>query len=163
MLSLNDYTATGRAEAIGAVTATLDNGTADHVVVDMRYLRGGDGSQLFPIVAALEGDKRINRPGGLTVLIGRENESAATVLAAMLDRDSQATFVGEMTPARADNFLAPNADIDLPQSGFVFSVPTSRSGNGDPRMGIEPDVAIELSSVDFFAGRDPALVAALAG
>jgi hypothetical protein len=163
LLSLNDYTAAGRDEAITAMTSALDNGAADHVVVDMRYLRGGDGPQLFPIVTALESDQRVNRTGGLTVLIGRENESAATVIASMLDLGSQASFVGEMTPARADNFVCPCTDIDLPQSGFVFSVPTARSGNGDPRMAIEPDVPVALSSGDFFAGRDPALDVALAG
>ncbi len=135
LLSVNDYSTTGSVEALAAMTTALDNGTAEHVVVDMRYLRGGDGSQLLPMVDALESDQRVNRPGGLTVLIGRENESAATSIASMLDLGSQASFVGEMTPARADNFLCPCTDVDLPQSGFIFSVPTSRSGNGDPRTG----------------------------
>lgn len=31
----------------------------------------------------------------------------------------------------------------------------------DPRLAIEPDIPIELSSEDFFAGRDPALRAAV--
>lgn len=161
LLSLNDHTSTGRYEAIVAMTDALDSGAADHVVVDMRYLSGGDGSKLIPIVDALRKDARINRPGGLTVLIGRENESAATVIAATLDLNTEASFVGEMTPARADNFLCPCTDIELPESGFIFSVPTTRSGNGDPRMAIEPDIPVALSSVDFFAGRDPALEAAL--
>lgn len=64
LLSLNGYTSTGRDEAIAAMATALDNGVADHVVVDMRYLRGGDGSQLFPIVTALESDQRVNRPDG---------------------------------------------------------------------------------------------------
>ena len=163
LLSLNDYTSTGRSEAIAAMTAALDAGTVDHVVVDMRYLRGGQGGLLFPIVNALKDDPRINRPGGLTVLIGRENESAATLIAWTLDHDTAATFVGEMTPARADNFLCGQCqDVKLPQSGYVFSVPDDRAGNGDPRMAIEPDIPVALSSVDYFAGHDPALDAALA-
>jgi hypothetical protein len=97
----------------------------------------------------------------LTVLIGRENESAATLIASMLDLGSEAAFVGEMTPARADNFLCPCSDIDLPESGYVLSLPTARSGNGDPRPAIEPDVPVSLSGVDYFAGRDPALDTAL--
>jgi Tol biopolymer transport system component len=160
LLSLNDYTSTGLDEAIADITRSLDSGAADHVVVDMRYLRGGDASRLLPIVDALGRDPRINRPGGLTVLIGRENESAATVIATALDVETEAAFVGEMTPARADNFLGPNTDIELAESGFIFSVPTRRAGNGDPRMAIEPDLPIALSSIDYFAGRDPALEAA---
>jgi hypothetical protein len=161
LLSLNDYTSTGRDDAIAAMTRALDSGAADHVVVDMRYLRGGDASQLLPLVDALERDPRINRHGRLTVLIGRENGSAATLIAATLDLETDASFVGEMTPARADNFLCPCTDIELSASGFIFSVPTTRSGNGDPRMAIEPDIPVALSSIDYFAGRDPALEAAL--
>jgi hypothetical protein len=70
-----------------------------------------------------------------------------------------------MTPARANNFLCPCTDITLEQSGYIFSVPTTRSGTGigDPRMAIEPDLPIAFSSVDYFGGRDPALEAALTG
>lgn len=163
LLALNEHSSEGQAEAIAAIADALDTGAADHVVVDMRYLRGGDGSQLVPVVQALENDPRINNPGSLTVLIGRENESAATVIAAALDAGTSAKFVGEMTPARADNFLCPCGEDPLPESGYVFSVPESRSGTGDARLAIEPDVPVLLSSVDFFAGRDPALDTALAG
>ena len=163
LLALNEHSSEGRSEAIDAMTTALDSGAADRVVVDMRYLRGGDGSQLIPIVDALKADTRIYEPGVLTVLIGRENESAATVIAFLLERIRAATFVGEMTPARADNFLCYCAEDPLSESGYIFSVPESRSGNGDTRMAIEPDVPIALSSVDFFAGRDPALETALAG
>lgn len=163
LLALNAQSSDGRTEALAAMTDALDTGAADHVVVDMRYLGGGDGSLLLPVVDALSNDPRINTPGGLTVLIGRENLSAATVIAWKLDTETAATFVGEMTPARADNFLC-NAcqDNTLPESGYVVQVPDSRSGNGDTRMAIEPDVALALSSVDFFAGNDPALATALA-
>ena len=44
---------------------------------------------------------------------------------------------------------------------YAFSVPDDRAGNGDPRMAIEPDIPVALSSSDYFAGRDPALGAAL--
>lgn len=164
LLTLNAHSSDRRGEAITAMTEALDTGAADHVVVDMRYLRGGDGSQLPPIVDALQFDPRINTPGGLTVFIGRENESAATVIASKLEAGTAATFVGEMTPARADNFLCNGCqDNVLTESGYVLMVPDSRSGTGDVRMAIEPDVPVPLSSVDFFAGRDPALDTALAG
>ena len=35
--------------------------------------------------------------------------------------------------------------------------------NGDPRQAVSPDTPMSLSSEDFFAGRDPALEAALEG
>ncbi len=46
---------------IDAMTAALDVGTADHVVIGMRYLRGGDGPQLDPIINALKVDS-LERP-----------------------------------------------------------------------------------------------------
>jgi hypothetical protein len=40
---------------------------------------------------------------------------------------------------------------------WVFSDPD------DPRLTIEPDIPVEVTAADYFAGRDPALEAALAG
>jgi hypothetical protein len=37
-----------------------------------------------------------------------------------------------------------------------------KSEPGNPRDAIEPDIPVELSSGDYFAGRDPVLQAALA-
>ena len=97
------------------------------------------------------------------MLIGRENVSAATSVVEFLDRMTSAVFVGEPTPARADNFRCDCHDIQLPHSGFTISVPTTWDRLGDDRPEIAPDVPMALSSVDFFAGRDPVLEAALTG
>jgi C-terminal processing protease CtpA/Prc len=130
-------------------------------VFDMRYLQGGSGD--IAIVETIRDDKRVNRPGGLTVLIGRENFSAATSVAEFFDRETSAVFVGEPTPARADNFRCDCHDFTLPHSGFQLSVPTWYDRFNDDRPEITPDVPMALSSADFFAGRDPVLEAALAG
>jgi hypothetical protein len=163
LFSYNDYVAVGRMEAIAAMETALDDGSADHVVFDMRYLRGGNGGLAFPVIDALAGDARISGPGGLTVLIGRENVSAGTLVAAELDKRTQATFVGEMTPARADNFLCDCHDIALPNSGFTVTVPTYWADTGDTQDAIRPDIPMSLSAADFFAGRDPVLDAVLGG
>ena len=139
----------------------LDHGSATRVILDMRYIRGGNGGLAQPLIEALAGDKRINRPGGLTVLIGRENVSAGTVVAAALDTQTKAVLIGEMTPARADNFLCDCADTVLQNSLLTLTVPLYRAGTGDPRMAIEPDIPFALTAADFFAGKDPALELAL--
>ena len=149
--------------ALAAMATALDAKKADRVVLDLRYLRGGDGSVAFPLVDGLAGDPRVNRPGGLTVLIGRENVSAGTVIVRMLDEQTKALFVGEPTPARADNFLCECANIFLPESTLTVGVPTYTFHTGDPRPEIAPDVPMALAAADFFAGRDPVLAAALAG
>ena len=58
----------------------------------------GDPTPLLPLVQAVSEDARVNRPDGLAVLIGRENESAATVLAYQFDTTTQATLVGSPRP-----------------------------------------------------------------
>ena len=163
ILSYNDYSEEGLKQPLAAMKAALDDGSATRVIVDMRYIRGGIGNLAQPLIDALTGDPRINRSDKLTVLIGRENVSAGTVVAAKLDTQTKAVLIGEMTPARADNFLCDCFDIVLPNSGLTVTVPTQRAGTGDPRLAVEPDIPFALKAADFFAGRDPALELALKG
>lgn len=163
VLSYNDYTENDLGPALEAMTRSLDDGSAVRVVVDMRYIRGGNGGLALPLIQALENDKRINRVGGLTVLIGRENASAGTFVAGTLDRETKAVLIGEPTPARADNFLCPCMEINLSNTSWVVSIPTDFLANGDKRDAVLPDIPVALSAVDYFAGRDPALAMALAG
>jgi hypothetical protein len=159
-LSYSDYV--DPTNALTALKSALDAKQVDRVVLDLRYLRGGNGSIAFPLVEGLAAEPRINKAGGLTVLIGRENVSAGTVIVRMLDEQTKALFVGEGTPARADNFLCDCVDVTLPASGFV-GVPSYTFHTGDQRTEIAPDLPMALASTDFFAGRDPVLDAALAG
>ena len=80
----------------------------------------------------------------------------------MLDEQTKAPFMGEATPARADNFLCDCVDVVLPASGFVVGIPSYTFHTGDQRPEIAPDVPMALSARDFFGGRDPVLDAALA-
>ncbi len=129
LFSYNDYTENDLTQPIAAMRAALDDGTVDRVVLDMRYLRGGNGGLAWPLIEALRDDARINRPGGLTVMIGRENVSAGTIVAGAMDRETQAVLVGEQTPARADNFLCDCHDILLPNSGIH-----GHRANGHPQQ-----------------------------
>lgn len=159
--SYNDYV--DPVPGLRAMTAALDSGEADRVVLDVRYLRGGNGGIAFPMVDGLVDEPRVNRDGGLTVLIGRENVSAGTIIDRMLEVRTQALFVGEPTPARPDGFLCECIDVTLPRSGVVVTLPSVWLHNGDTRSEIPPDIEMLLSSVDFFAGRDPVLDAAREG
>ncbi len=163
LMSYNDYEETRLPQAITAMKKALDDGSATRVILDMRYLRGGDGSLAQPLIEALAGDKRLDRPGALTALIGRENVSAGTIVAAAIDTQTNAVLIGEMTPARADNFLCNCADTVLQNSFLTVTLPLERAGTGDPRMAIEPDIPFALTAADFFAGKDPALELAFAG
>jgi len=163
LLSLDDYTSDGVDAALAAMAAALRSHAATHVVVDMRYLRGGDPTPFFPILSAITADPHLRTKASLTVLIGRENESAGTVMAEAFDTQTPALMVGEPTPARADNFLCTCNDVPLPGSGYTVSVPTRRAGNGDTRDAVVPDVLMRMTAADYFAGRDTVLTAALTG
>jgi hypothetical protein len=161
LVSYNDYG--DLSAAITEMKAAFDSGGATRVVLDMRYLQGGNGSLANPLTSALTKDPRINQAGNLVVLIGRQNESAATELAAKLDHGTEAILVGEPTPAMADNFLCSCTELQLPYSGYTVQIPTTRSHNGDARDAVTPDVRIAPSAVAYFAGTDPVLESALQG
>ncbi len=162
VISYNDYTENDLPPALAAMKTALDDGSATRVLLDMRYIRGGNGGLATPLIDALKNDPRVDRPGGLIVMIGRENVSAGTVVARTLDTETQAILVGEMTPARADGFLCECNDIALPNIGLTVEIPTYQFRVGDKRLSVEPDVPVALSAADFFAGKDPALKVALA-
>jgi C-terminal processing protease CtpA/Prc len=159
LISVNDYGDMSAASA--AMTAAFDEGVVDRLVLDVRYLRGGNGDiKILEVIAA---DARINRRSVLTALIGRENVSAGTQVASFLDKETAAILVGEPTPARADNFLCDCATVTLNHSGCVIELPRYWARSGDARDAVTPDIPMSLSSEDFFAGRDPVLDAAMKG
>jgi hypothetical protein len=160
IFSVNDMHDDEIPAALDAMTAALAAKIVNRVILDLRYARGGSSGAMAGLVAALAGDARINRAGGLLVLIGREDISASTTVIAQIDAQTNAIFFGEATPARADNFLDPVL-IDLPASGWQLEIPTFTFHTGDPRSAIEPDVPIPPTAADFFAGRDRTLEAAL--
>jgi hypothetical protein len=99
-------------------------------------------------------------------LIGRLTFSAGASFVAEIERDlPSAALVGEPTGG-APNFWADVAVITLPNSRLRVLISTTYEGYGrpnDPRLAIDPDRAVALSSTDYFSGRDPVLDAALAG
>ena len=158
LVAVNDYG--DMSDATAEMQAALEDGDADRVVLDMRYLRGGNGD--MSILDALISDP-IDQPGVVTALIGRENESIATQVVFKLDTQSEALLVGEPTPARANNFTCSCYEIVLPNSGYKVSVPRYKDYNIDERDAVDPDVFMPPVAADFFAGRDPVLEAALSG
>jgi hypothetical protein len=131
------------------------------VVVDIRHNYGGE-THAFPVVARI-----LARAAGegrtLVVITGRNTFSAASLFSARLERTTDAVFVGEPMGG-SPNLYGNSRDILLLHSGIDVAVATQYyvgSTPDDPRLTIEPDVPVSLTSADYFAGRDPALVAAL--
>jgi hypothetical protein len=130
------------------------------VVVDLRHNGGGDNTTMGPLEDVLR-DPAINRPGRLVVLIGRITFSAAANFATDLEQSSAATFAGEAMGG-SPNLYGDAREVALPygdQSVFVATRYWQRSTPEDQRITIEPDIAADLSSADYFAGHDPVLQA----
>ena len=159
-LQYNEVMSTGTVPA--EILARVAQGGVDRVVVDLRNNGGGDNHLYGQLLEAL-GDPSIDRPGRLVVLIGRLTFSAAGNLATEVEAKTGSIFVGE------DMGSSPNMYGDVRRSPmrtigrdvYIASTYHQMSTADDPRITIEPDVAVPYSSDDYFNDRDPVLSAAL--
>lgn len=129
---------------------------ARRVVIDLRNNPGGDNSTYPPLLKAL---KALD----VVALIGRTTFSAAANFITELEQITPVLFVGEPSGG-APNLYGDPVAVPLPATGWtvqVAGVYWEKSSPDDPRLAIEPDISVELSSEDFFAGRDPVLSTAL--
>ena len=135
------------------------------VIVDVRLNGGGDNTTYGPLVD-LFASKPVNRRGKLYLLVGRATFSAAANFAAEIDRDTRAVIVGEPTGGGVETY-GDTVPVLLPSLGWYVYVASRyherKRGPNDHRLAISPDVRIDLTSAQYFAGRDPVLERALRG
>ena len=135
------------------------------VIVDVRLNGGGDNTTYGPLMA-LFGSSPVNKRGKLYLLTGRATFSAAANFAAEIDRDTRAIIVGEPTGGGVETY-GDTFPVLLPTTGWTVHIASRyhdrRRGPTDRRLAVEPDVPIDLTSADYFAGRDPVLERALTG
>lgn len=142
--------------------AFVDANPVEKLVLDLRLNRGGNGMLLRPLEVGLIRSK-VNRPGGLFVLLGRGTWSAAQFLLNHLEGYTDALFVGEPSASKG-NVYGDSRRITLPNSGVTVRVSVyywQDWAPWDARTWTAPHLTAELSSEDYRAGRDPALKAAL--
>ena len=126
----------------------------DRFVIDLRNNTGGDSSILQPLINAVAGDPNINRKDRLFVIIGRLTFSSGLFNAIDLKQRTNATFVGEATGGKPNgygevrSFRLPNSRLNIFYSTRLFTTMP-----GDP-LSLFPDTAVQVSSTDFFSGRD---------
>jgi len=135
------------------------------VIVDVRLNGGGDNTTYGPLVD-LFASKQVNRRGKLFLLTGRATFSAAANFAAELDRDTRAVVVGEPTGGGVETY-GDTVPVLLPSLGWYVYVASRyherKRGPNDHRLAVAPDVRVELTAAQYFAGRDPVLERALRG
>jgi C-terminal processing protease CtpA/Prc len=142
--------------------AALDRGPAERVVVDLRRNTGGDSRVLRPFIDGLAARPTLLQRGRVFVVVGRHTYSSAVINALELRDETHALLVGEQTGG-APNGAGEVRSFRLPNSGLRVTYSTKYftlvSGPGDA---LRPDLEVQESAADHFAGVDPALTAILA-
>jgi hypothetical protein len=150
---------------VRSLTRLVRGANVRRVVVDVRLNGGGDNTTYGPLTSLL-GSPAVDRRGKLYVLVGRATFSAAANFAAELDRDTRATFVGEPTGGGVETY-GDTFPVVLPTLGWTVHVAARyherKKGRNDRRLAVVPDLRVELTSSQYFAGRDPVLERALRG
>ena len=133
----------------------------DRLVLDLRWNPGGNTFLEMPLLHRLIGSRKLNRNGHLFVIIGRATFSAAQNFSTMLDRHTEAIFVGEPTGS-SPTFVGETIDFQLPYSGAYANVSDLLWQSGWA-MDYRPWVAPLLYAPPAFAlykeNRDPAMEA----
>jgi C-terminal processing protease CtpA/Prc len=138
--------------------------TVRRLIVDVRLNGGGDNTTYLDLLSALQTPK-VNRRGRLFLLMGRATFSAAGNFATDVKDYTRAIAVGEPTGGGV-KIYSETTSVALPTVGWNVRIATQymeRGAVNDQRLGIDPDVRVDLTSTDFFAGRDPVLARALRG
>ena len=135
------------------------------VIVDVRLNGGGDNTTYGQLVDLLA-SKQVNKRGRLYLLTGRATFSAAANFAAEIDRDTRAIVMGEPTGGGVETY-GDTFPLSLPTAGWTVHIAARyherKKGPGDHRLAVEPDVRVDLTSAQYFAGLDPVLARALRG
>lgn len=141
----------------------IDSVGADRLIVDLRANNGGNSLLLLPLTDGIA-RSRVNRRGRLYVFISPYTYSAGMNAAVLLERHTQAMFVGEPTPSQP-NWVGESNTFFLPYSRVAVSVSDlywQSSWPFDQRRWIAPALYAPPTRASRIARRDPALEAVLA-
>jgi C-terminal processing protease CtpA/Prc len=122
---------------------------------------GGNSDVIHPLMDALKAHRQWK--GQIFVLIGPETFSAAVMAALRMKDELHATLVGEAAGGKPGFYGFPGF-VTLPNSQLVirFTTKYTPAPAGMDRPVLIPDIPASMSTADLFAGRDPALDAAIA-
>ena len=143
--------------------AFVDDHEVDKLVLDLRWNNGGNTFLELPLLHRLIASK-VNRRGRLFVIIGRKTFSAAQNGASLINRHTEAIFVGEPTGS-SPTFVGESIEFDLPFSearANVSDLLWQSTWPMDYRIWIAPTLYAPPTFAAFRANRDPAMEAILA-
>lgn len=151
-------------DTIDEFDAMADAHPEERIILDLRQNPGGDNHNYANLLSHLTSPE-IDRPGRLFVLTDRVTFSAAANFSTEIEQKTQAIFVGE-APGGGLNFWNDVTwehldDYVVPMRVAISVRYWQKSTPDDPRLTIDPALAVPTLAADYFAGRDPVLQAAL--
>jgi len=138
----------------------LEKTKPKNLIVDLRHNNGGNTRLYAELLRTLIAFSR--GPGNqIYALIGRRSYSATGNFVTDLERLTDPIFVGEAT-SECCNLYGDATDVTLPYSkvqGELTAVKWQLSSPSDRRREMSPEVPVQMTAQDYFAGRDPVLEA----
>lgn len=143
------------------VLAAIDKQAPDRIVLDLRRNGGGNSILINPLLTGLRKRPEFAARGRLFALIDRPTYSSALMNAVDLRKGFKAVLIG-LPPGGALNGYGEVRTTTLPNSKWTVQYSTKFFKLGaDGESMLKPDVEIEPTAAEFFAGKDPMLDAAL--
>lgn len=161
--SVQDHPSESLGDFSERLFGVIDDHVVDKLVIDLRWNNGGNTFLLLPLLHRLIGSK-VNARGRLFVIIGRGTFSAAQNFTSLLDKHTEAIFVGEPTGS-SPTFVGETVEFKLPYSGSWVNVSDllwQGTWPMDYRIWIAPTLYAPPTFAAFRENRDPAFEAILA-
>jgi hypothetical protein len=130
----------------------------DRLVIDLRNNLGGNSTLLEPFISELSNCHKLNRVGGIYVILGRETFSSALLNAYALKNKTSAIFIGEATGGKPNcygevkSFELRNSKLQIRYSTKYYKIIED-----DEQESFFPDVNTELTFKDYKENRDPCM------
>lgn len=137
----------------------INENEIDKLVIDLRWNNGGNTMLLPYFITSLIKNERVNKRGNLFVITGRRTFSAAQNLSTFLEKQTNATFVGEPTGS-SPNFVGEEDFITLPYSKLAMNVSDwfwQSSWPWDKRTWIAPTIYAPPTFKNYSNNQDDAL------
>ncbi|WP_100644571.1 tetratricopeptide repeat protein [Alteromonas facilis] len=131
----------------------------EKVVIDLRQNRGGDNFKTRHLVEVIRNSNVVNQHGKLYVLISGRTYSAAANFVSLLERQTNAIFVGEPTGQGANHY-GDSKGFTLRHSGIwgaISRVTWRGSFKEDTSDTVKPHIPVRYTYDDYVQQRDPAL------
>lgn len=141
----------------------INENEVEKLIIDLRWNNGGNTMILDPLIHGLIKNDKINRQGRLFVIIGRRTFSAAQNFSTLVERYTNAIFVGEPTGSRP-NFVGEERPFTMPYSKLLINVSDlywETSYPFDKRTWIAPQIFLPPTFEAYRKNRDPVLDAIL--